>query len=104
QPGGVRKAPSYVPPAAQDPAVKRFENILKATRQLISGRSYTPLTFQELLAKLSLPQQHEELFSTIMQTLLQEKFVTYSRGKYAIAEIEAEIVTGAIHMNPRGFG
>jgi len=88
----------------KDPEVKLFENLLKVARQQIAGRSYTPLSRQELMDKLNLPPQHTRIFTQVLDNLVSEGFVLNKRGRYSYAETTQEVVTGIIHMNFRGFG
>jgi len=54
--------------------------------------------------KLCLPQQHTAVFTSVLNELVKDRFVSVSRGRYAFAKAAEEVVTGLVHMNPRGFG
>lgn len=91
---------------AQEPTSnksKLFTNLLRSIRQYVQGRSYNPLTARELMQKLSLPEQHKEVFADVMKTLTKEKCVKLKRGRYEYQD-QAEVVTGVVSMHPRGFG
>ncbi|MBA3602453.1 MAG: ribonuclease R [Parachlamydiaceae bacterium] len=92
--------PAETPPSNNS---KLFANLLKTIRQYIQGRSYTPLTARELMQKLSLPDQHKDVFKDVMKTLSKEKNIKLKRGRYEYAN-QTPVVTGVISMHPRGFG
>lgn len=91
---------------AENPLAKTklFQNLLRITEQFMSGKSYLPLSFEELMQRLSLPIQHTDLFQEILNTLSKEGLVEVSRGRYALKKRADEIITGIIRMHPRGFG
>lgn len=83
---------------------KLFINLLKSTRQYVQGRSYFPLSLQGLMQKLGLPEQHTEIFKDVLQVLVKEKQIKLKSGVYEFQKENEDVVTGIIHMNPRGFG
>ena len=47
-----------------------FSNLLKITEQFMGGKSFQPLSKEELMQRLSLPPQHEEIFQQVLDQLL----------------------------------
>lgn len=82
---------------------KLFNNLFKAAEQFIKGKSFTPLTFKELFARLGFAEQHEDLFKQVLKELTRQGVLTLKKGRYTL-ETKQEIYTGLIHMHPRGFG
>lgn len=100
----IKEPVELSPTEKKDPAAKLFENLIKVARQQIAGRSYSPLSRQELMDKLNLPPQHTRVFTEALDSLVKEGFAVNKRGRYSYAEEAQEVVTGIIHMNFRGFG
>lgn len=83
---------------------KLFINLLKSARQYISGRGYAPLSFNGLMQKLGLPEQHTDIFKDVLKVLIKEKKIKLKRSLYEFEDENEDVVTGIIHMHPRGFG
>ncbi len=84
---------------------KLYDNLLKVTQQFMSGKSFLPLSFDELMEKLCLPPQHELLLKEILDELVEEGTLNLEKGRYSVvSRKKVEIVTGIIKMHPRGFG
>jgi ribonuclease R len=83
---------------------KLFNNLLKITEQFMGGKSFMPLTQAELMERLSLPPQHEEIFKQVLQQLISLNLIEYVQGRYAWKHSRTDIVTGTLRMHPRGFG
>lgn len=82
-----------------------LDNVLKTTKQYITGKGYnSPLSEKELMQRLCLPPQHEELFSRVLQKLIEENTLELRNGRYSIKQQEAEVVSGVLRVHPRGFG
>lgn len=80
-----------------------FSNLARVTEQFINGKSFVPLTFQELMVRLGFPAQHEEVFKEILQELTRQRVLEIKNGRYVL-ESKQEVYSGLIHMHPRGFG
>lgn len=83
---------------------KLFHNLLKITEQFMGGKSFTSLTLNELMQRLSLPLQHQEIFEEILQHLIHSNLIECINERYAWKRSRADIVSGTIKMHPRGFG
>lgn len=83
---------------------KLFKNLLRITEQFMGGKSFKPLTHHELMQRLSLPPQHQEIFEEILQQLVHSNLIEYKDGRYSWKTSRKDIVTGTIKMHPRGFG
>lgn len=83
---------------------KLFNNLLRITEQFMGGKSFIPLTKDELMVRLSLPPQHLEIFEQILQQLIQSNLIECVQNRYAWKRSRSDIITGTIKMHPRGFG
>lgn len=81
-----------------------FTNLLKTVQQFVQGRSYHPSTQGELSAKLHLHEQHTEILSKVLNSLIKQGILEVVRGKFTCKAIEEETVTGVLRLHPRGFG
>lgn len=82
-----------------------FQNLLKLTEQFMGGKGFNSMTEQELMQRLSLPDQHLPLFREVLESLLSRELVEqHSGGRYAWKQTNLDIVAGIIKMHPRGFG
>jgi ribonuclease R len=83
---------------------KLFNNLLRITEQFMGGKSFMPLTRDELMQRLSLPPQHEGIFQEILQQLLDLSLIEFLNERYSWKRSRQDIVTGTLKMHPRGFG
>ena len=83
---------------------KLFNNLLKSLQQFIQANSFTPFTHIEIIERLHIPEQHHELIMEILDTLIAKKVVTLDQGKYRFIQSRDDIITGTLHLHPRGFG
>ncbi len=83
---------------------KLFQNLLKITKQFMSGKSFTPLTLEELMQRLSLPPQHQEILQQVLEHLLHSHLITSVKGHYTWKPPQTDLMTGIMRMHPRGFG
>lgn len=83
---------------------KLFQNLLRITEQFMGGKSFTPLTEAELLQRLSLPPQHQEIFHEILQQLVKQDLVEEIEGRYEWKKSRSDVMKGILRMHPRGFG
>lgn len=81
-----------------------FENLLKVTKQFMMGKGFVSLTEQELIERLRLPEQHVEIFRRVLHTLIQQKQIRLSQGRYNFTRPDKDVISGIIRMHPRGFG
>jgi ribonuclease R len=83
---------------------KLFNNLLKITEQFMSGKGFMPLTFHELIQRLSLPPQHQDIFKNVLQHLIEANLIEFTQERYAWKLSRMDVMTGTIKMHPRGFG
>ncbi|MDP1879615.1 MAG: ribonuclease R [Parachlamydiaceae bacterium] len=83
---------------------KLFQNLLKSTEQFISGKSYQPLTKEQLSQRLSLHPQHEEIFIEVLNHLIHQGQIICEQERYAWKQNLDDITKGIIRVHPRGFG
>lgn len=81
-----------------------FQNLLKITEQFMGGKSFLPLTQEELMQRLSLPPQHEAIFKDILRSLIDQQLIEETNQRYSWRQSKSEIITGIMRMHPRGFG
>ncbi|MFI0435616.1 MAG: ribonuclease R [Parachlamydiaceae bacterium] len=83
---------------------KLFNNLLRITEQFMAGKGFIPLTEEELMQRLSLPEQHVPIFKSVLEQLVQSNLIEFSQEKYAWKRSALDIIRGTIKMHPRGFG
>ncbi len=83
---------------------KKIDNVKKMTEQFIVGKSYRPLSEQELFQRLQLPPQHKQLFHSVLTQMLKEGTIEKRGELFSSPRSESDVVRGVIRMNPRGFG
>lgn len=83
---------------------KLFDNLLRVTEQFMMGKGYIPMTQAELMDRLTLPPQHEEIFKEVLTTLVKKKKAEFALNRYNWKKSAQEIVTGVLRLHPRGFG
>ena len=86
------------------PQLKLLNNLLRVTRQFIQGRSFAPLSREDLMKRLNLPEQHADIFQQVLDRLVKEKVIFSSRGQYACQRTSKDIMEGTMRLHPRGFG
>ena len=83
---------------------KLFNNLFRITEQFMGGKSFTPLTQEELMQRLSLPPQHHDIFQQILQHLVTLNLIELVEERYAWKRSRQDVVSGTLRMHPRGFG
>ena len=83
---------------------KLFQNFLKTVEQFIGGKAFFPATFSELSQKLQIHPQHIEIFQEVLDALVAKGVTQLSQGKYIAKKTHTDVISGIIHMHPRGFG
>jgi ribonuclease R len=83
---------------------KTYNNLFKLTKQLLTGKGYKPLTQQEILEKLSLPEQHKPTIRKVLADLVKKGEAVMSGIKYLSPFSGTTITQGVLRMHPRGFG
>lgn len=81
-----------------------FNNLLKISEQFMGGKSFMPLTKKELMSRLSLPPQHEDIFQEVLDQLIHQKLVAEDEGFYSWIPSKSDVMKGIIKMHVRGFG
>lgn len=89
-------------------AEKLFNNLSKTVLQFIQGKSFHPTTLGQLAEKLHLPEQHLDILSNILNTLIEEGILEVIKGKFTYKKSSSsqsiDAVTGVLRLHPRGFG
>jgi ribonuclease R len=109
-----RKAPGNAP-EKKSPVIKSlpkdvkrderlYQNLLKSTRQFVSGKNYNPLTAEELLQRMHIAPQHFPLFMDILADCVKNGFLQLSHNCYSVVTAKDNIAIGTIQVHPRGFG
>lgn len=83
---------------------KLFQNLLRITEQFIGGKSFKPLSKEELIQRLSLPEQHETVFQEVLDKLVSLGLIETHDKRYAWKQSKIDVISGIIRMHPRGFG
>ncbi len=102
-PKKTKRSPSKSP-FSSPKEEKLFNNLLKSLQQYLSGRSYKPMNPQELMKRLSLPEQHADIFQKIINQLLEQGLIEIVHGNLVWKQPEANVVSGTLNVHPRGFG
>lgn len=100
-----KKLKKAAPPQTQAiPPTKLFANILKTVQQFVQGKSFTPMTQDELMQRLHLPEQHRDIFTEILNSLTLQGYLESTRGRYSLKKTSADVISGILRLHPRGFG
>ncbi len=80
-------------------------NLARTILQYISGKRYSPLTVEELIDQLSIPESVHQTFFSALDSLVKEDELALSRGRYQLRQEENQLVSGTISVHPvKGFG
>jgi len=96
-----KKKGSSVPHSKNE---KLFNNLLRITEQFMGGKNFTPLTLDELMQRLALPPQHQEIFEEVLERLVDANLVVSIQHRYAWKRSPQDIMKGVMRMHARGFG
>jgi ribonuclease R len=83
---------------------KLSRNLLKVIEQFMTGKSFVPLTENELMERLGLPEQHLSFLQEGLNTLIELNYVEFKKERYSWKKSQQDVVTGILRMHPRGFG
>lgn len=88
---------------------KLFSNLHKTVTQYVQGKSFHPSTLGELSSKLHLPEQHTDILSEVLSSLIKEGILEVVRGRFTCIKVlsqaaSANCITGILRLHPRGFG
>lgn len=83
---------------------KLFLNLLRITEQFMAGKSFAPLREEELMQRLSLPPQHQQIFHEVLEKLVENNLIERKDNHYAWKKSRQDILIGTIRMHFRGFG
>lgn len=73
-------------------------------QNLLSAADYRPLRMSEIAAALKLPPEQRGHVRRVLDRLLQRGEVVHVRKDRIVLPSQADLVTGRIQMNERGFG
>lgn len=82
---------------------KLYENLYRLTDQLLSGKGYKPLTFEEIVVKLSLPSQHKDTVRQVLSHMIAEGKSSLADKRYLSRASGTEIAQGVLRVHHRGF-
>jgi ribonuclease R len=99
-----KKSKQKTPSASSGKQNKLFQNLLKMVEQFIGGKSFSPLTETELMQRLSLPSQHQEIFHSVLQELVDANLIEIVQTRYSLKQTPSDIMSGILKMHLRGFG
>lgn len=99
-----KKSKKKEAPARNPKDEKLFLNLLRIAEQFMAGKSFMPLTEEELMQRLSLPSQHQPIFHEVLDKLIELKLIENVNERYAWKKSRQDIITGLVRMHPRGFG
>jgi ribonuclease R len=80
-----------------------FTNLFTVTEQFISGRNYSPMTHAQLMERLNFAPQHAHIIDEILEKLQVDGKLELSNGRYLYKDSTIEVVSGVLHVHPRGF-
>lgn len=100
----TKKKNNKIPSARTGKENRLFQNLLKSTQQFIQGKGFTSMTEAELFSKLHLAPQHLDMFREILDYLVSNKIIEVSKNRYSYRQTGQDVVTGVLHVHPRGFG
>lgn len=100
----IKKSKKNQPIFRNSKEEKLFYNLLRITEQFISGKSFKSLTQEELMKRLALPEQHKEIFSSVLKQLISQNLVSLIDGHYSWKHPAEDVITGVIKIHARGFG
>jgi ribonuclease R len=90
---------------SRPPRVKPELTRLKARiQQHLAAPGYRPLRVSELVERLRVPPQERESLRRAVDALVQEGAIVRVRRDRLVLPSQADLVTGRIEMNERGFG
>lgn len=83
---------------------KLYQNLLKSIEQFVTGKSFTPLTKEELAERLHIPPFHSSILEEILTELVETKILEHKLGRYSFMREKVPTVVGILRSHPRGFG
>ncbi|MGE3533918.1 MAG: ribonuclease R [Parachlamydiales bacterium] len=97
-----KKKPAPPPKKSAKPKIE--QNLSKVILQFMNGKRYKPLTQQELLERLNIPDSLGAECKKIITDLIKEKQIEVHKKKLCLPGPQEEVVTGILRMHPKGFG
>lgn len=80
------------------------QNLSKVILQFMNGKRYNPMTQQELIQRLNIPESlHPECKKTLTQ-LIEDEHILVIKKKLCLPGPQEETMTGILRMHPKGFG
>jgi len=83
---------------------KLFQNILKSIQQFMLGKAYKPMGIEDLMRRLALPPQHQELVTEAVETLTSQGVLETKKEQFAPKKERKDVFTGTLRLHARGFG
>ncbi len=91
-------------PSKTPPPKKLKQNLSKVVLQFMEGKRYSPMTQQELLERLSIPDSLVEDFKDTITHLIKEEQIEVDKKKLYLPGPKEEVITGIVRMHIKGFG
>ncbi len=79
------------------------KNFAKTILQYIQGRRYSPMSADELMNQLSIPEQLQSVFQGALETLVQTKELSVENKRYRLNGPGSDLVRGTISVAVKGF-
>lgn len=83
---------------------KLYQNLLKSVEQFVTGKSFTPLTKEELIERLQIAPFHTALLDEILDELVTNKILECKSGRYSHNRPGEPTIVGILRSHHRGFG
>ncbi len=100
-----KKSRSKPKPAPEKTTPSKIEkNLSKVVLQFMEGKRYKPLTQEELLSRLSIPESLIPQCQHIITNLILSGQIAVHQKKLSLPGQEEELMTGVLRMHPKGFG
>lgn len=97
-----KKKPIARPKKSAQPKLE--QNLSKVILQFMNGKRYKPVTQQELLDRLNIPDSLLDDCQQIITDLIQKKQIEVHKKKLCLPGPQEEVITGILRMHPKGFG
>lgn len=82
---------------------KILKNFSRLITEFLSGKAYIPLSAEELIERLNIPEEHHSLFKQSLRSLAREGSLEHSGNRYHIKSENKEVASGILHVHHRGF-
>lgn len=81
-----------------------FQNLLTLVIQFSAGKTFSGMTTEQFMQRLSLPPQHTEMFENVLNKATALGHLESAGKRYSSKAVKVNLIKGLLHLNPRGFG